>query len=40
MTLRQEYVKFLSGFIHRVFFVRFLSDLRQVIIGCAYRRIA
>jgi len=33
MTLRQEYVNFSSGFIHEAYFVRFLSDLRQVMLA-------
>ena len=33
ITLRQGYVSFSSGFILGVFFVRFLSDLRQTMIA-------
>lgn len=33
ITLRQEYVRFSSGFIYGIFFVRFLSALRQMMIA-------
>jgi hypothetical protein len=34
-TFRQEYVNFSSSFINEAFIVRFLSDLRQVMIATA-----